>query len=66
MAKEYVVRWQKPDDTWVIDLDERMSLKKAKTSVQSARILVGALGQVWSYSEAVQRFTPDPQEKDDD
>ena len=66
MAKDFVVRWQKPDGTWLIDLDERMSFKKAKTSVQSARTLVGALGQVWSYHEAVQRFTPPHQRTNHD
>lgn len=52
MAKEYVLRVQQPDGSWVFDLDIRYSKREANKKAQISRIIGGILCQVWPFEEA--------------
>lgn len=52
MAKEYVLRVQQPDGSWVFDLDIRYSKREAKKAAALSRIIGGILCQVWCAEEA--------------
>lgn len=50
--REYVLRTQQPDGSWVFYLEPRYSKREAEKAAQFGRIIGGMLSQVWPAEEA--------------